>query len=44
MARPHPALWRMVHGLLVVYVLFLVFLVFQDVDDARMLLKVGLLG
>ena len=41
LVRPHPALWRLVHGLLVVYVLFLVFLVYQDVDDARQFLKVG---
>lgn len=40
MVRPHPALWRVIHGMVIIYLLALVFLVFQDVDDARQLLKV----
>eukprot|EP00877_Chromochloris_zofingiensis_P010042 jgi/Chrzof1/5291/Cz15g21020.t1 len=39
MVRPHPAVWRLVHGVLVVYVLFLVWLLFQSVHDARQFLK-----
>ncbi|XP_033106106.1 phosphatidylserine synthase 2-like isoform X1 [Anneissia japonica] len=33
--RPHPALWRLVLCLCVVYELLLVFLLFQTIDDAR---------
>ncbi len=40
MVRPHPAVWRLVHGVLVVYVLFLVWMLFQNVHDARQFLKV----
>jgi hypothetical protein len=40
MVRPHPAVWRLVHGVLVAYTLFLVWLLFQDVSDARAFLKV----
>ena len=40
MIRPHPAVWRLVHGIVVVYLLFMVFLLFQNVDDARQFLKV----
>ncbi len=40
MVRPHPVVWKVVHGVLLVYVLFLVWLVFQDVSDARAFLKV----
>jgi hypothetical protein len=40
MVRPHPAAWRLVHGMLVAYVLLLVFLLFQNVDDARQFLRV----
>jgi len=39
MVRPHPALWRLVHGVLVVYLLLLVYLVHQDVGDARAFLR-----
>mmetsp|Transcript_8185 Transcript_8185/g.17545 ORF Transcript_8185/g.17545 Transcript_8185/m.17545 type:complete len:457 (-) Transcript_8185:169-1539(-) len=39
MVRPHPAFWRLAHGVLVVYILFLVFLVFQSAGDARQFLK-----
>ena len=42
MVRPHPAVWRVVHGLMVIYLLILVFMLFQDVGDARRLLKVHL--
>lgn len=41
MARPHPALWRLVHGAAVLYVLMLVWLLLQTVQDARQFLKVG---
>lgn len=40
MVRPHPALWRVIHGMVIIYLLALVFLLFQTVDDARQLLKV----
>ena len=40
LVRPHPAVWRFIHGVLVCYLLFLVFLLFQDVHDARQFLKV----
>ncbi|GAB4819217.1 hypothetical protein N2152v2_006263 [Parachlorella kessleri] len=39
MVRPHPAVWRLVHGVMVCYLLFLVFLLFQTVDDARLFLR-----
>lgn len=41
MVRPHPAVWRTIHGVLVLYVLLLVFLVFQDIHDARAFLTVS---
>ncbi|KAF9947436.1 hypothetical protein BGZ70_002677 [Mortierella alpina] len=37
--RPHPALWRVVLSVGVVYQLFLVFLLFQNKHDARLLFK-----
>lgn len=33
--RPHPAFWRMVLGINLLYELALVFLLFQDLDSAR---------
>ncbi|KAK9865510.1 hypothetical protein WJX84_007725, partial [Apatococcus fuscideae] len=39
MVRPHPAVWRLVHGVMVLYLLSLIFMLFQDVGDARLLLK-----
>ena len=33
--RPHPAFWRVVKGLAVVYLVFLVWLLFQNSHDAR---------
>ena len=33
--RPHPALWRVVLAASAIYQLFLVFLLFQNVNDAR---------
>jgi phosphatidylserine synthase 2 len=33
--RPHPAFWRMVLGINLLYELALVFLLFQDLDTAR---------
>lgn len=41
MVRPHPAVWRLVHGAAVLYVMALVWLLFQTVDAARQALKVG---
>ena len=40
MVRPHPGFWRVIHGVVILYLLALVFLLFQNVDDARQLLKV----
>lgn len=37
--RPHPAFWRLILCLSVVYELALIFLLFQTTDDARQLLK-----
>ncbi|KAJ8492404.1 hypothetical protein OPV22_014125 [Ensete ventricosum] len=37
--RPHPAIWRMVHGMAVVYLVVLTFLLFQNRDDAREFMK-----
>jgi len=39
MARPHPAVWRVIHGVVVIYLLVLVFLLFQTVGDARQMLR-----
>lgn len=41
MVRPHPAFWRLVHGIMVVYLLFMVYLLLQNVHDARQFLRVG---
>ncbi|KAH3731340.1 phosphatidylserine synthase [Pelomyxa schiedti] len=38
-SRPHPLLWRAVTGVSLLYMMILMFLFFQDVDDARQLLK-----
>ncbi|XP_062111394.1 uncharacterized protein LOC133822933 [Humulus lupulus] len=37
--RPHPANWRLVHGMAVVYLVALTFLLFQKQDDARQFMK-----
>ncbi|OIV91083.1 hypothetical protein TanjilG_30305 [Lupinus angustifolius] len=37
--RPHPAIWRLVHGMAVVYLVALTFLLFQKRDDARQFMK-----
>ena len=37
--RPHPSFWKLVHGVMVCYLLFMVFLLFQTVDDARQFLR-----
>ncbi|KVI05374.1 Phosphatidyl serine synthase [Cynara cardunculus var. scolymus] len=37
--RPHPAIWRLVHGMAVIYLVALTFLLFQNRDDARQLMK-----
>jgi len=37
--RPHPAFWRVVMGVSVLYLVILVFMFFQNVGDARQLLK-----
>ena len=39
MVRPHPAVWKVMHGLFVLYLIFLVFLLCQETGDARMVLK-----
>lgn len=39
MVRPHPAVWRLVHGIMVCYLLFMTYLLFQNVHDARQFLK-----
>lgn len=41
MVRPHPAVWRLVHGITMVYMLGLVWLLFQTRDDARVFLRVS---
>jgi Phosphatidyl serine synthase len=41
MVRPHPAVWRFIHGVLMAYLLLLVFLLFQDVGYARQFLRVS---
>ena len=33
--RPHPAVWRVVFGISVLYFLFLVFLAFLNIEQAR---------
>lgn len=40
MVRPHPAFWRLVHGIMVLYLLFMVYLLMQNVHDARQFLRV----
>ncbi|XP_073301429.1 CDP-diacylglycerol--serine O-phosphatidyltransferase 1-like [Primulina huaijiensis] len=37
--RPHPAIWRLVHGMAVIYLVALTFLLFQKRDDARRFMK-----
>jgi len=39
MIRPHPVVWRFVTGVVVVYLLALVWMLFQTVDDARQALR-----
>ena len=36
--RPHPAFWRVVLGINLLYELALVFLLFQDLDSARQMM------
>jgi len=33
--RPHPVIWRLIMGLSILYILLLVFLLFQNVEDVR---------
>ena len=40
LVRPHPAVWRLIHGIIVLYLVSLIFLLFQDAHDARLFLKV----
>ena len=35
MVRPHPAIWKVMHGLFILYLLFLVFLLCQETNDCR---------
>ncbi|KAH7089387.1 PSS-domain-containing protein [Auriculariales sp. MPI-PUGE-AT-0066] len=37
--RPHPAFWRVILGINLAYVLAMVFLLFQDLDTARSIMK-----
>nr|XP_043638593.1 CDP-diacylglycerol--serine O-phosphatidyltransferase 1-like [Erigeron canadensis] len=39
LVRPHPAIWRLVHGMAVIYLVALTFLLFQNRDDARQFMK-----
>ncbi|KAH9558976.1 hypothetical protein CY35_06G035300 [Sphagnum magellanicum] len=39
LVRPHPSFWRLIHGIAVVYMVFLTFLLFQKREDARRFLK-----
>ncbi|KAL6529196.1 heat shock protein Pss1 [Orobanche gracilis] len=39
LTRPHPAIWRLVHGTAVIYLVALTFLLFQRRDDARQFMK-----
>ena len=41
MVRPHPAVWKVMHGLFVLYLLFLIFVLCQETHDARMVFKVS---
>lgn len=40
MVRPHPSFWKFVHGVMICYLSFMVYLLFQNVNDARLFLKV----
>ena len=40
LVRPHPAVWKLIHGVIVLYLMSLIFLLFQSAHDARQLLKV----
>ena len=35
MIRPHPIVWRIVHGVTILYMLFLVLVLFLDADQVR---------
>uniref|UniRef100_M1D0A2 CDP-diacylglycerol--serine O-phosphatidyltransferase n=1 Tax=Solanum tuberosum TaxID=4113 RepID=M1D0A2_SOLTU len=37
--RPHPAIWRLVHGMAVIYLVALTFLLFQKRDDAQQFMR-----
>ncbi|KZV19516.1 CDP-diacylglycerol--serine O-phosphatidyltransferase 1 [Dorcoceras hygrometricum] len=39
LVRPHPAIWRLVHGMAVTYLTALTFLLLQRRDDARHFMK-----
>ena len=41
MVRPHPTFWRLIHGICVVYFLFVVWILFQDLNTARQFMKVN---
>lgn len=40
MVRPHPSFWKLVHGVMICYLCFMVYLLFQNIDEARLFLKV----
>ncbi|CAN4121742.1 unnamed protein product [Withania somnifera] len=39
LVRPHPAIWRLVHGMAVIYLVALTFLLFQKRDDAQQFMR-----
>eukprot|EP00803_Ostreobium_quekettii_P011054 evm.model.scf_76.6 EVM.evm.TU.scf_76.6 scf_76:40330-44683(-) len=39
MIRPHPSFWRLANAVSVMYLMFMVWLLFQDVGDARLFMK-----
>lgn len=39
MIRPHPVMWKVVHGIAMCYLMFLVFLLMQGKDEARQFMK-----
>eukprot|EP00210_Caulerpa_lentillifera_P008300 g7920.t1 len=39
MVRPHPVFWRFIHGVCVVYFLFVTWMLFQDLTTARNFMK-----
>ena len=40
LSRPHPIVWRVVHGVGIIYMCFLTFFLIQNPTDGRAFLKV----